>query len=110
MPGAASGEPLTRPTQRRIGSRAAPVLAVGFIGAILARLRPRGMTRVLFAMAGATALIAVVALIFELGRPASGPVEIVGVNGLFITLFVGSALLFREAARGTEPLRPRSER
>ncbi len=52
------------------------VLAVGIIGAIIARFRPHGMARALFAMALAQALVAVIALIFGLGLPWSPPVEI----------------------------------
>ncbi len=45
------------------------VLAVGIIGAIVARFRPHGMARALFATALAQALVAVIALIFGLGSP-----------------------------------------
>jgi hypothetical protein len=76
------------------------VLGVGIIGAVLARFRPHGMARALFAMALAQAVVAVIALIAGSGSPGSGPLEIVGLNGFFIVLFVGSALLFRKAARG----------
>lgn len=38
------------------------VLAVGIVGAIIARLQPRGMARALFAMALAQALVAAIAL------------------------------------------------
>ncbi len=76
------------------------VLAVGVIGALLARFRPRGMARALFATAFAQAAVAVIALIAGLGSPGSGPLEVVALNGFFVVLFVGSALLFREAARG----------
>jgi hypothetical protein len=79
------------------------VLAVGFIGAIIAELRPRGMARALFAMAIAQAVVAAIALIFGLGSPWSGPLEIVALNGFFVVLFVGSALLFRSAARELTP-------
>lgn len=84
------------------------VLAVGIIGTIIARLRPRGMARALFATALAQALVAGIALSFELGSPGSPPVEILTLNGFFVALFVGSALLFRHAGReqtpaGTEP-------
>ena len=75
------------------------VFAVGIIGAIIARLQPRGMARALFATALAQALVAMIALILGLGYPASPPLEIVGLNGLFVALFVASALLFRHAAR-----------
>jgi len=75
------------------------VLAVGVIGAIIARFQPPGMARALFATALAQASIAVVALIAGLGSPWSGPLEIVALNGFFVALWVGSAWLFREAAR-----------
>ncbi|GAB4226467.1 MAG: hypothetical protein Kow00121_54750 [Elainellaceae cyanobacterium] len=76
------------------------VLAVGIIGAIIARLQPRGMARALFVTAIAQALVAAIALIAELGLPWSGPAEILGLNGFFITLFAGSSWLFQRAARG----------
>jgi peptidoglycan/LPS O-acetylase OafA/YrhL len=76
------------------------VLAVGIIGAIIARFQPHGMARALFATALAQALVAVIALIAGLGSPWSGPLEIVALNGFFVALFVGSALLFQRAARG----------
>ncbi len=79
------------------------VLAIGFIGAIIAELRPQGMARVMFAMALAQAVVAVIALILGLGSPWSEPGEIVFVNGFFVTLFVGSALMFRSAARDLTP-------
>jgi hypothetical protein len=75
------------------------VLLVGVIGAIIARFQPRGMVRALFATALAQAAVAAVALIAGLGFPGSGPLEIVALNGFFVALFVGSAWLFREAAR-----------
>lgn len=76
------------------------VLAVGIIGAVIARLRPHGMARTLLAMALAQTLIAAVALIAGLGLPWSGPAETVGLNGFFVALFAGSAWLFQRAARG----------
>ena len=79
------------------------VLAIGFIGAIIAELRPQGMARVLFAMAVTQAAITGIALILGLGTPWSEPGEIVFVNGFFVTLFIGSALLFRSVARDLTP-------
>jgi hypothetical protein len=75
------------------------VLAVGIVGAVVARFHPHGMARALFAMALAQALVAAIALIFGLGLPWSPPAEILGLNGFFVALFVGSALLFRYTAR-----------
>jgi hypothetical protein len=74
------------------------VLAVGMIGAIIARLKPHGMARALFATALAQALVAAIALVAGLGLPWSGPAEILLLNGFFIALFGGSAWLFRRAA------------
>ena len=79
------------------------VIAVGIVGAIVARFRPRGMARAMFATALAQALVAVIALIFGLGSPFSPPAEILALNGFFVALFVGSALLFRYAAREQTP-------
>ena len=80
------------------------VLAVGIIGAIIARARPRGMARALFATALAQALVAVIALIAGMHQaPYSSVGEILGLNGFFVALFVGSAWLFRRAAREQPP-------
>ena len=76
------------------------VFAVGIVGAVVARFRAHGMARALFATAVAQALVAVIALIDgKHEAPISSVWEILGLNGLFAALFVGSALLFRRAAR-----------
>ena len=80
------------------------VLAVGIVGAIVARLRPHAMARALFATALAQASVAVIALIFGLG--SGNPPGVLGIlilNGFFVGLFVGSALLFRNAGREQPP-------
>jgi hypothetical protein len=78
----------------------AGVLGIGFLGAIIARLQPKGMMRVLFTMVLAHLLITAIALIARMDlAPESSIVEIVGVNGFFAVLWSGSALLFRNAAR-----------
>jgi len=81
------------------------VLAVGIVGAIIARFRPHGMARALFATALAQALVSVIALIITLGSPGSPPgvLGVLVLNGFFVGLFVGSALLFRYAAREQSP-------
>lgn len=76
------------------------VPTVGIIGAIIARFRSRGMVRAMFATAIAQALVAVIALIAGIVPAFNSPFEILGITGFFVALFVGSALLFREAARG----------
>ena len=76
------------------------VLAVGVVGAVIARFQPRGMVRALLAMAGAQALVAVIALLVGKHKvPVSSVAEIVGLNGLYVALFLGSAWLFQRAAR-----------
>jgi hypothetical protein len=75
------------------------VLAVGIIGAVIARARADGMARTLLAAALAQAVIAVIAIAAGLGRPASGPLELLALNGFFIAPWLLSAWLFRKAAR-----------
>ena len=58
------------------------------------------MAYALFTTALAQAMVAAVAVIAGLGAPESGTQEILLLNGFFVALFVGSGLLFREAARG----------
>ena len=76
------------------------VPTVGIIGAIIARFQPRGMARAMFATALAQALIAVTALIAGIVPAYNSAFEILALNGFFVALFVGSACLFRNAARG----------
>ena len=75
------------------------VLAVGVIGAVIARFQPRGMAFALFATALAQALVTLAAIVGRLGYPASGPLELLLLNGFFISLWVVSACLFRKTAR-----------
>jgi hypothetical protein len=82
---------------------AVPIVEV--IGAALARLRPNGMARALFATAVAQALVLASALMILTTRNPQvaswTPPELRGFGGnaLFALLFLGSALLFRKAAR-----------
>lgn len=76
---------------------------VGIFGAAIARFRPKGMARTLFAMALAQTLVTVIVLIVWLPQITTwaGPVVgMFGLNTFFVMLFVGSALLFQKAARG----------
>ena len=76
------------------------VLAVGAVGAIIARIRPRGMARALVATALAQVLVTVIALMVgKQHSPVSSVVEILGLNSFFIALWLVSARLFRRAAR-----------
>ncbi len=64
---------------------------VGAIGAMIARFKPQGMARALFATAIAQAVAGVVAL-------TQGSVEGVGLSALFAVAWLVSAALFRKAA------------
>ena len=83
------------------------VIAVGIIGAFIARLEPRGMARALFVTALAQMLVPVIALMIWPPQITSwGAAGVVGVfvlNAFFATLFLGSAWLFRKAAREQPP-------
>lgn len=76
------------------------VLAIGVVGALVARFRPRGMAGAMAVTALAQAAVAAGALVAGLASPQSGPFEIVALNGFFVALWAGAAVLFREAARG----------
>jgi GNAT superfamily N-acetyltransferase len=82
------------------------VLAVGIVGAVIARFQPHGMARALVATALAQVSVAAIALIAGLGSTASGPLEILTLNGCFAALWLMSAWLFRKAAREPNSRRP----
>jgi hypothetical protein len=81
------------------------VLAVGVIGAFLARFKPQGMARVLVATAIAQAAVAAVALAAGWGREGSAwPNDVLVITAFFVALWLGSALLFRRAASSGDPV------
>jgi hypothetical protein len=57
------------------------------------------MAGAMLATALAQALVTMIALISGIVPAHNSASEIVGINGFFVALFIGSALLFREAAR-----------
>jgi hypothetical protein len=71
------------------------VLAVGAVGAWLARLEARGLARTLFAMAATLALIAV---ILPSGAPPYLARNMAIGHVVFVALFTASGLLFRHAS------------
>ena len=88
------------------------VLLVGFVGSVIAHLEPQGMSRALFATAFAMVLVPAIALIIGTPAFANGVVAVFGLHSVFAMLFVGSALLFRKAARsfsGDQTTRTRQE-
>lgn len=76
------------------------VIIVGIFGALMARFQSDGMARTMFSMAIAQVLVAAIVLAAGLYQtPPSTVLDILGVNGFFVVLFVVSALLFRYDAR-----------
>lgn len=74
------------------------VLGVWIVGSLIARFRPRAMSRALLAAALAQMVVTVIALVAGLGQPWSGPLELLLLNGFFVGTFAGSAWLFSRAA------------
>ena len=71
------------------------VLVVGLVGALLSRLKARGLAYTLFAMAATYALIAV---ILPSGAPPDLARNMVIGHGVFVAMFAASGLLFRHAS------------
>jgi hypothetical protein len=71
------------------------VLAVGGVGAWLARLEARRLARALFAMA---ATLAVIAVMLPSGAPPELARNMAVLHGVFVALFTASGLLFRHAS------------
>jgi hypothetical protein len=75
------------------------VLAIGLVGAIVTRLEAAGMVWTMSAMAAATMIVGTIAI--ALGKheaAASSVAEILGLTGMFASLFAASAWRFRAAA------------
>lgn len=82
------------------------VPAIGIIGAIITRGRPRGMSLVMYVAALAQVSVAAAALIADWG--VTGPVspwDVVVLTAFFTALWLMSARLFRKAARPANDLR-----
>jgi hypothetical protein len=71
------------------------VLAVGAVGALLARLKAPGLARTLFVMAATLALIAVT---LPSGAPPDMARRMAIGHGVYVALFTASGLLFRHAS------------
>jgi len=81
------------------------VFAVGLVGSLLSRFKPRGMARVLFAAALVQLAVPVIALtIFpEAGWGNAGVIGVFVLNSVFAALFAASASLFLRAAHKENP-------
>ena len=76
------------------------VLAVAILGALIARFRPDGMARALAATAFAQVSVGIIVLLAGLGsNDPKGPEAVVVLTCFFAALWLGSAWLFRKAAR-----------
>ncbi len=71
------------------------VLAVGIVGACLARLRAPGLALTLFAMA---AILALIAVLLPSGAPPLLARNMAIGHGVFVALFTAAGLLFRRAS------------
>ena len=74
------------------------VIAVGVVGAVVARLRARGMALTLLAMAGAQVVVAVIALVAVVPGSGASAVDLIGLTAMYAGLFAVAAWLFRRAA------------
>jgi hypothetical protein len=78
------------------------VLAVGALGAVIARFQPPGMVWAMCATASAQAAVAVIALVAGLGSAAPAwPGDILVLTVIFVAFWLTSAWLFRGAAAGS---------
>lgn len=75
------------------------VILVLVIGSLLAQFKPQGMARVLFATAITQAIVTAIVLVAEKNLDVF---QVLQLNGFFIALWVGSALLFRQVHKSVE--------
>jgi hypothetical protein len=81
------------------------VLAIGLVGAIATRLRPEGMVWTMVTMAAATMIVGVIAIASgEHEAPATSVAEILGLTGMYASLFAASAWCFRRSTRSPAPV------
>ncbi|UOQ79333.1 MULTISPECIES: hypothetical protein [Hymenobacter] len=75
----------------------AGVLAVGFSGAVLAKLQPHGMARAMFAMALTQFAVPFVAMAIWRPELTLGVLWVIVLNTVFAGLWVAAGVLFRRA-------------
>lgn len=74
------------------------VLAVAALGAVISRLESRGMALTMFAAGGVQFLVPIVAFLVWRPNFDANVMKIFFLNGVWVTMFVISGLLFRQAA------------
>ena len=76
------------------------VLAIAFVGSVIARFRPAGMARTMYATALAQAAVAAIAVIADLGPDSpKWPADILILTTFFATLWLVAGRLFKNASR-----------
>lgn len=75
------------------------VLVAITVVAVRGRFQSKAMMWALISAALVQALIALLAVFTGLGLPASGPVELILLNGFFLLLYLGAAMMFRRAGQ-----------
>lgn len=75
------------------------VLLVTVVVAVRGRFQSKAMMWALISAALVQALIALLAVYTGLGLPYSGPAELILLNGFFVLLYLGAALMFRQACK-----------
>lgn len=74
------------------------VLAVGFIGAVVAKLQPQGMAKAMFGAALTQFAVPFVALLIKQPELTLGVLWVIVLNTVFAGLWMAAGLLFRRAA------------
>ncbi|RSK40142.1 hypothetical protein [Hymenobacter perfusus] len=74
------------------------VLAVGFVGAVVAKLQPQGMAKAMFGAALTQFAVPFVALLIKRPELNMGVLWVIVLNTVFAGLWVAAGLLFRRAA------------
>lgn len=74
------------------------VLLVGFIGAVVVKVQPRGMARAMFATALAQFAVPFIALLIKRPELNIGVFWVIMLNTVFAGLWVAAGLLFRRVA------------
>lgn len=77
----------------------AAVIASALAGGYVARLDPAQMKRAMLATAAVQCAVTVIALVGQLGQPANEPLELLGLSGFFVIMWLISATLFDRASR-----------
>lgn len=75
------------------------ILFIGFIGALLVKFQPRGMSYTLFAMAIAQALVPLIAWMIGEANFTPGVFRVFALHAFFAVLFAGSGMMFQKTTK-----------